>query len=1398
MSKEAPPSAEELKKCLKDAGAYEENMSYDIMVSYYKAIKCSESMAQQEQERRVPTDGQSHETNSTETYCDVDSDVTCSPVKSPKPIERPQLQQQPKCKMSLLKPEVSISRIPKNTSAVKLDEYNAFNSPPLKHKPLDIIYHEPKYESPPHCNPKYLKLTVAERAKIIRDFNREMLDKFYQLQRKSLNPAPWGKPIPASEKWQGLLDQKSQLFKDDSEFGSPLQDDENRETQEIYTSRSGRQTKRKVYTDLLEDDSDSKKTRKDDDKPFEGEKKTIVKRPVLNKLSNVDIMKRSSLFSDSPKRTRAEKMFDDLKQNGKKTEVSQENENSSVKVLDEDSGDDVIPSSQNILEITEIKPKEVSFYRRVPPPIRGRRGVGGRRLAEPSVSNNASQNSPLRSRSTSVISAASTTNDESKKSEPEKTNCPICSEVFAQDKIEEHASSCGLLMETESNFDVLLPGTNSKKVKCNICDKEMMMNTDYEVHVSGCIQVAKSADKHEVEMFSRTLTILTAVLVLDSVSGKLITHLESGWQLRDAQGEYSLNVTVPGGVYSDLMNNKIINDIFYGSNDVDSRWAAQRNWTYSTTFMVDQNLSDYKMICLVFEGVDTFAQIYINDVLATVTDNMFIQYVINIKDLIKLGPNDLRLEFQSPIERAKQLYEEQALRYQVPPVCVPNEYNGECHVNHIRKMQASFSWDWGPAFPSMGIWKPVYVEAYMSTVIRYINVDVEESNTTDEWNVNIRAYFAEPPALTDTIPGEIIVELHTDVDVVMRIFNDAIYHDANDNYVFNCTIIIPKLSVKLWWPNGYGKQQLYNLSILYWHGEYEYSKKDIKIGFRTVELVQHQVQAGNSFYFLINNVPIFAKGTNSIPTHILPEKGQDLKTIEFLLRSAKLVNMNMIRVWGGGVYESDIFYDLADEYGLMIWQDFMFACGMYPTSEDFLSSVRKEVRHQVRRLQHHPSVVLWAGNNENEAALRQNWYDTQSNFDIYHKDYIQLYVDTIRDEVLANDRSRPFLVSSPTNGVESEQNDYIATNPQSEFYGDVHHYDYYSDPWDQSKFPISRFSSEYGLQSYPSVATMLTATTNLEDLRCNATFLEHRQHQPMGNYYAGLLMETQFHFPDCASPNFYKTFSYYSQIIQAVGIKRQTEFNRLWRSNLNSVGQGLTMGSLYWQLNDVWAAPSWSGIDFGNNWKMLHYFAKEFFAPVIFTYYLDVSGNFKLYVVSDLLTNSYNNTATIFVYKWDSTTILYKEHLTVDVLSGYSKEIKSFWISEYLSNAGCGSLDSSKMNCFMYLVMRNESGKKIAPDNYVFPTNLKKSAIIPATVEILSVEDTDGAGKIFEIDIKTDSIALFVWLDSGNIRGLFSSNGFVLVRTRKTVRFIAEDVIKSQDLLQALTITHAKDAIHLA
>lgn len=262
---------------------------------------------------------------------------------------------------------------------------------------------------------------------------------------------------------------------------------------------------------------------------------------------------------------------------------------------------------------------------------------------------------------------------------------------------------------------------------------------------------------------------------------------------------------------------------------------------------------------------------------------------------------------------------------------------------------------------------------------------------------------------------------------------------------------INKKAVKMWWPNGYGSQTLYGLKVQ-WEDvnvnevsnrerAYFIASKTVKIGFRTIELVQEEMDNGLSFFFKVNGEPIFMKGSNWIPAHILPEKSYEKEKVKELLQAARDANMNMLRVWGGGVYESDYFYSLADEYGILMWQDFMFACAMYPSDEDFLDSVRLEVKMNVRRMQYHPSIAIWATNNENEVALRQNWYGTQSRFEGFADEYRKLYVDTVTDEIKKQDPSREVLTSSPSNGNYNGDREFgIGTNPQDPHFGDIHFY----------------------------------------------------------------------------------------------------------------------------------------------------------------------------------------------------------------------------------------------------------------------------------------------------------------------------------------------------------------------
>ncbi|KAF5275066.1 hypothetical protein FQA39_LY07003 [Lamprigera yunnana] len=888
------------------------------------------------------------------------------------------------------------------------------------------------------------------------------------------------------------------------------------------------------------------------------------------------------------------------------------------------------------------------------------------------------------------------------------------------------------------------------------------------------------------------MKFIVLIFLFSSQPTNYITALQqslngASWRLENNEKGYDVFANVPGGVYTDLMNAKVIDEVFYGFNDMETRWVSKVDWNYSTTFIANDEVFAKGKVDLVFEGIDTFSTIYLNDDEVGSTENMFVRYIFDVKSYLKKGQNSLQLRFKSPVNEAERLFLEQSKNYSIVPLCVPKEYNGECHVNHIRKTQASFSWDWGPALPSMGIWKRVYFEGYDTVVIRDVTIKIEDL-VENSWNIKIFIYLDGCEVHKNGV-GFLQANLHTDLGIV-EMKSDEVCKSKNSNEEF-VTVIegsVDKSHVKLWWPNGYGNANLYVVNVFYW-SKMENSEKTFKIGFRSIELVQDEVDGGLLFYFKVNSVPIFAKGSNSIPISILPELSQSKDVIKNLLETAKEVNMNMVRVWGGGNYEADVFYELADEYGILIWQDFMFACNMYPATDKFLRNVENEVRHQVRRLQHHASIILWAGNNENEAALRQNWYGTQDKFDTFKADYKKLYVDTIARELLLNDDTRPFLASSPSNGIQSIKEDYVAINPQSNYYGDIHFYNYIFDGWSTTTYPIPRFSSEYGYQSLPSIDTMLTATNNTDDLMISSEFLEKRQHLPQGFDKMTLLINYRLMLPDVAHKDYYKAYFYYSQIIQAMAVKIETEHNRQWRSTFDGNGLGHVMGSLYWQLNDVWVAPSWSGIDFKGNWKMMQYFSKHFFAPVIITGDLNASDDLNVYLVSDLTHTIFDVMITISVYKWELLSPLHNRTIKTDIRPNQSEKLLTIELQKYLSDIDlCGA--DPMTNCFVHLALTDEKLQEVAPSNYVFPIPLKDAILHHARVEIRSITEHQYPHFYFSVEVVVDKIALFVWLEVNNISGRFSDNGFLQITKIKTVTFVPIEFVSYSNFSESLTVTH--------
>ncbi|XP_030213264.1 beta-mannosidase [Gadus morhua] len=861
-------------------------------------------------------------------------------------------------------------------------------------------------------------------------------------------------------------------------------------------------------------------------------------------------------------------------------------------------------------------------------------------------------------------------------------------------------------------------------------------------------------------------------------SGQQNISLNGKWTLENSNGTLSLPAEVPGCVHTALLKQGYIQDPYYRFNDVAYGWIALDNWTYTTTFTVPSDMRAKQRVMLVFEGIDTISTVSLNGAAVGRTDNMFLQYDFSVGALLTEGDNVLTVSLASPVRYAAQRSE--AHSYRVPPDCPPEVQQGQCHVNYIRKEQSSFSWDWGPSFPTAGLWKGVRLEAYDVLRVFHLATVPVYNQTSSGWSLQVEL---QVEVVAEVTRGQLTLSL-PGLDTQQTFPVQLLPGRTRNTYTLHVNTSGP---VELWWPSGHGDQPSYPLTLQGVLGPGLTFTADTKVYFRTVELVQEPVPGspGLSFYFRVNGKAVFMKGSNWIPTHSF----QDLVSpagVRSLLESAVAANMNALRVWGGGVYQQDLFYSLCDELGVMVWQDFMFACALYPTEEDFMDSVREEVRQQVRRLKSHPSVVLWSGNNENEVALATNWFGIPGpERPLYVKDYVKLYVDNIRALVLEEDQSRPFLASSPTNGLASERQGWVADDPYDPRYGDTHYYSYSRDCWDWSAFPRTRFASEYGFQSWPSFSTLQKVSVP-EDWSWDGPFSSHRQHHAEGNRQMLEQAGLHYHLPNATDPlRRYKHTLYITQVMQAQCVKAQTEFYRRSRSEVVG-GKGHTMGALYWQLNDIWQAPSWSSIEFGGKWKMLHYFAQRFFAPVLPVGFED-GVSMVIYAVSDLSVDL-NLTAQVSVLSWSRPDPVCKLSSPATLVRGNSATpIFRQPVDALLK--GCGNC--TRRSCLLAFHLEDNHGARWGPGNHHFLCSPRDAEGIEAPHITTEVRGDGERG--YTVTLRSTSVAPFVWLDAGDVPGRFGSNGFLMASRSQEVGFVPWGPTSAEELGRALTVTSLRD-----
>ncbi|KAK7109882.1 beta-mannosidase-like [Littorina saxatilis] len=896
------------------------------------------------------------------------------------------------------------------------------------------------------------------------------------------------------------------------------------------------------------------------------------------------------------------------------------------------------------------------------------------------------------------------------------------------------------------------------------------------------------------------LCLFLVTMLGENNASVLQLDLTGTWTVSNSARGISVPGQVPGSMYTALMNSKVIEDPYYRDNDVKLAWVAHENWTYTRSFEVTSDMVQSQSILLVAESIDTVSTLFINGQQVATTNNMFIKYTWDVKSFIKQGTNSIRLEFQSATEYAAK--QAASYPYTVPPVCPPPEYHGECHVNFIRKTPCSFAWDWGPSFPTQGVWLPIYLEAFNSAEIDLATVEVVPDSSGQGWTLRTKTYFNVRSG--QSVTGQLKITLAVNKGLSEE-HTVTLSHSSN---VAAFDINVPRsANVKRWWPNGYGNQTLYDVIFVFTTSDGEMTSQTKRIGFRTVELVQDPVSSdpkqGLTFYFRVNGFPIFMKGINWIPADGFLERVTKDK-VRSLLQSAADAHMNLLIAAGLGTYETEDFYDVTDELGIMVVRGLQFCDALYPTNQAFLDNIEREVTYQLRRLMHRPSIILWTGNDENEVALNSQWYD-KHNAKRYDDDYLKLYISILMPIVKREIPSALYLTSTPSNGDQSIKVGYIKEDAQSEYYGDTHFYDYVSDLWVPDKLPVPRFVTEFGLQAWCHYDTLVSVFEQA-DMAYNSSQAVHRNHHPDGVSQIELQIARHLNFPSTSTPEpeRFGRVIYLTQINQAMTLKSEAEHYRRFQNLLLPDGRGLTMGAVYWQLNDIWQAPTWASIDYSGRWKMLHYYATNFFKPVIVSPYLNGS-DVIIYVVvdqiptvdvrdsdtqrlrfepmtkvEDIMKSSVESEdaldlaskveratmgqLTVEIYSWNSfkplstSTVLYRLNTTAEAV--WRQNVKSM-----ITDAGC----LSPKDCFIYTYLNKPTD---GINNWIYLAELKDSNIPRANVTIASVQQASSP-RGFTITLTTDAIAPFVWLEAGSMMGRFSDNGFLLVKMTFTVTFTA-------------------------
>lgn len=815
-------------------------------------------------------------------------------------------------------------------------------------------------------------------------------------------------------------------------------------------------------------------------------------------------------------------------------------------------------------------------------------------------------------------------------------------------------------------------------------------------------------------------------------------NLNGPWQLAQADIDQITPATVPGNVYTDLLAAGLIEDPFYRDNEDGLRWIGEAEWVYSRCFTVSAALLAEQKIILRSLGLDTLATVSINGQVVGQADNMFRTWEFDVKPALVEGENRIEVRFASPLPVIR---EKQAQRY-LPNWGGPKEVNGRAW---IRKEPCNFGWDWGPVVVTAGLWRDI--ELIGLSDARLTDVAIQQQH--EDGKVTL-ALAVEAEVLTDrALEAFVTITLGEDIAVMAS----APVTDG----VARLSGAVPH--PQLWWPNNLGDQPLYTVTVELRDGDTVLDTQSKRIGLRTLCLDRHPDQWGESFQFAINGVPFFAKGANWIPadafvTRLTRERYADL------LQSTKTANMNMLRVWGGGIYEHDDFYDLCDELGICIWQDFMFACATYPTfDEAFMASVKQEAQDNIRRIRHHACLALWVGNNELEQGLvADEWTQSAMSW----ADYDKLFENLLPSLVGELDPQRDYWPGSPH--TPSNRQDF--NNPNE---GDAHLWSVWHgrQPFEWYRTCDHRFNSEFGFQSFPEPKTV-NGFTLPQDRNVTSYVMEHHQRSGIGNDAIMQYMLSWFRLPT----SFDMTL-WLSQILHGMAMKYAVEH---WR---RAMPRG--MGTLYWQLNDCWPVASWASIDFFGNWKALQFMARGFNNPLLVSAVENLaSGAVQVHVTSDLLTDT-TGQVNWWLVKADGTPVA-DGTLAARAPAGTNTLVDTLELGEQVKQ--CGPRD---------LIL----GLELVVEGKAVSTNLV-TFCRPKHLELqdpgFTLDVADAGDNTFAVTVSVGKPALWVWLELPEQMAKYSDNFVHLFPGKpQTITVCPAEQLSAADVKAALVARSLAD-----